>query len=451
MNRHGLIAGATGTGQDQDAAADGRGGCRRPACRCSSPTSRATSPGWRRRATPRREGRERARRRPASAWRPAGVPGRAPEPERQAGRAAARDGVVVRAAGARQGAGPQRHAGERAVAGVQVLRRPPAAAARLQGPARGAQPPDRRGRGARCATTAASRRRRSACCCARWWQLEQQGARRVLRRARARDRRSACERAPDGRGRVSVLELSDVQDKPALFSTFMMWMLARALSPAARGGRRRQAEAGVLLRRGAPAVQGRQQGVPRPGRAGGAAGALEGRRHLLRHAEPEGRPGRRSSAQLGNRVQHALRAFTPDDEKALRAAARTFPKTPFYDVEETLTTLGIGEALVTVLARERRPDARRSSPAIAPPASRMGPLTPAELAPLLRHRAGAALRDRRRPRERLRDPGRAHREPRRRRRRRQRQRRARPGGARGARAEARRRRRAARRAPGATR
>src|SRR6185503_2783770 len=49
--------------------------------------------------------------------------------------------------------------------------------------------------------------------------------------------------------------------------------------------------------------------------------------------------------QLGHRVQHALRAFTPDDEKALRAAARTFPKTPFYDVEETLTTLGIGEAL----------------------------------------------------------------------------------------------------------
>src|SRR5678809_1745180 len=54
--------------------------------------------------------------------------------------------------------------------------------------------------------------------------------------------------------------------------------------------------------------------------------------------------------QLGNRVQHALRSFTPDDEKALRAAARTFPKTSFYDVEETLTTLGIGEAFVTVLS-----------------------------------------------------------------------------------------------------
>ena len=54
-------------------------------------------------------------------------------------------------------------------------------------------------------------------------------------------------------------------------------------------------------------------------------------------------------------MQHALRAFTPDDEKALRAAARTFPKTTFYDIEETLTTLGIGEALVTVLGENGAP------------------------------------------------------------------------------------------------
>src|SRR4029078_6038849 len=54
--------------------------------------------------------------------------------------------------------------------------------------------------------------------------------------------------------------------------------------------------------------------------------------------------------QLGNRIQHALRAFTSDDDKALKAAARTFPKTTFYDIEETLTTLGIGDALVTVLS-----------------------------------------------------------------------------------------------------
>jgi uncharacterized protein len=88
-------------------------------------------------------------------------------------------------------------------------------------------------------------------------------------------------------------------------------------------------------------------------------------------------------AQLGNRVQHALRAFTPDDDKALRAAARTFPKTDHYDVEETLTTLGTGEALVTVLTPNGSPTAPFATK-IAPPASRMGPLTPPEMAPLLR-------------------------------------------------------------------
>src|SRR5690606_5703774 len=60
-------------------------------------------------------------------------------------------------------------------------------------------------------------------------------------------------------------------------------------------------------------------------------------------------------AQLGNRVQHALRAFTPDDEKAMRAAARTFPRTRWYDVEELLTSVGTGEAVVTVLNRKGNP------------------------------------------------------------------------------------------------
>src|SRR6185369_4676187 len=89
--------------------------------------------------------------------------------------------------------------------------------------------------------------------------------------------------------------------------------------------------------------------------------------------------------QLGARVQHALRAFTPDDEKALKAAARTFPKTPFYDVEETLTSLGIGEALVTVLNANGSPTMPFATRMI-PPASRMGPLTDAELA----HRIGSS-------------------------------------------------------------
>jgi len=83
-------------------------------------------------------------------------------------------------------------------------------------------------------------------------------------------------------------------------------------------------------------------------------------------------------AQLSNRVQHALRAHTPDDDTALRATVRTFPKTEFYDLEETLTSLGIGEAVVTVLDARGAP-----TPVVAtrliPPASRMAPLSPEEL------------------------------------------------------------------------
>jgi hypothetical protein len=77
--------------------------------------------------------------------------------------------------------------------------------------------------------------------------------------------------------------------------------------------------------------------------------------------------------QLGHRVQHALRAFTPDDDKALRAAARTFPKTTFYDVEETLTTLGIGEAFITVLSPKGVPT-QPFAVRLIPPASKMAPL-----------------------------------------------------------------------------
>jgi DNA helicase HerA-like ATPase len=83
-------------------------------------------------------------------------------------------------------------------------------------------------------------------------------------------------------------------------------------------------------------------------------------------------------AQLGNRIQHALRAHTPDDDAALKATVRTFPKTTFYDLAETLTSLGIGEAVVTVLNSRGAP-----TPVVAtrliPPASRMAPLTPQEL------------------------------------------------------------------------
>ena len=61
-------------------------------------------------------------------------------------------------------------------------------------------------------------------------------------------------------------------------------------------------------------------------------------------------------AQLGNRVQHALRAYTPREQKAVKAAAETFRPNPEFDVEEAITQLGVGEALVSTLARRRRAD-----------------------------------------------------------------------------------------------
>src|SRR5689334_10713018 len=76
--------------------------------------------------------------------------------------------------------------------------------------------------------------------------------------------------------------------------------------------------------------------------------------------------------QLGNRVQHALRAFTPEDAKALKATVSTFPKSPFYDLETLLTSMGIGEAAVTILSETGVP-----TPVVhtrmTPPASRMDP------------------------------------------------------------------------------
>src|SRR6185312_1355397 len=76
--------------------------------------------------------------------------------------------------------------------------------------------------------------------------------------------------------------------------------------------------------------------------------------------------------QLGNRVQHALRAFTPDDAKALSATVKTFPRSPFYDLGQLLTQLGIGEAAVTILSESGVPTPVVHT-RLRPPASRMGP------------------------------------------------------------------------------
>jgi len=182
----------------------------------------------------------------------------------------------------------------------------------------------------------------------------------------------------DGRGLMSVLELQDVQDKPQLFSTFMLWMLATLYHELPEVGDIEKPklvfffdEAHLLFDDASKALLDQVQQVVRLVRSKGVG-------VFFITQSPKDIP-EEVLGQLGHRVQHALRAFTEDDDKALRAAARTFPKTTFYDIDETLTTLGIGEAFVTVLSPKGVPT-QPFATRLIPPASKMAPLADADLA-----------------------------------------------------------------------
>jgi hypothetical protein len=89
------------------------------------------------------------------------------------------------------------------------------------------------------------------------------------------------------------------------------------------------------------------------------------------------------SAQLGNRIQHALRAFTPKEQKAVRAAAQTFRPNPEFDAERVIQELQVGEALVSVLFGNGQPSVTQRT-LIRPPMSRVGPLTASEREALIK-------------------------------------------------------------------
>jgi hypothetical protein len=182
---------------------------------------------------------------------------------------------------------------------------------------------------------------------------------------------------PDGHGMISALELQDCQDKPALFSTFMLWMLARLYLDLPEVGDLPKPklvffldEAHLLFDEASKAFRDQVEQVVRLIRSKGVG-------VIFVTQSPKDLPAE-ILGQLGSRVQHALRAFTPDDDKAMRAAARTFPKTPWYDLEELLTTVGTGEAVVTVLNTKGAPTSPVACHLIAPRAS-MSPLPTAEL------------------------------------------------------------------------
>jgi DNA helicase HerA-like ATPase len=186
---------------------------------------------------------------------------------------------------------------------------------------------------------------------------------------------------PDGRGIISVLELRDVMDKPRLFSTFMLWLLAQLYEALPEAGDLPKPklcfffdEAHLLFDDASEALMDQVERTARLIRSKGVG------IYFVTHA-PTDVPSP-ILAQLGNRVQHALRAFTPDDADNLRKTVRTFPMTDFYDVEKTLTSLGTGEALVTVLSPRGVPTPLAATRLI-PPDSLMAAIADDEVAALV--------------------------------------------------------------------
>jgi DNA helicase HerA-like ATPase len=181
----------------------------------------------------------------------------------------------------------------------------------------------------------------------------------------------------DGRGVISAIELAAVQDRPALFSTFLMWLLAELFEDLPEVGDLDKPrlvfffdEAHLLF-------------------SGASKAFLESVTQTVRLIRSKGvgivfvtqNPTDVPSAvlgQLGNRVQHALRTFTPEDAKALRKTVSTFPKSKDYDLEELLTSLGTGEAAVTVLS-ERGSPTPVAATLLRAPRSLMAPIDPAAM------------------------------------------------------------------------
>ncbi|HEX6662820.1 MAG TPA: helicase HerA-like domain-containing protein [Gaiellaceae bacterium] len=160
--------------------------------------------------------------------------------------------------------------------------------------------------------------------------------------------------APDGRGVISCLELPAVQDKPKLFSTALMWLLAELFEALPEVGDLDKPklvfffdEAHLLFDEATKAFLDSVTQTVRLIRSKGVGVFFITQTPKDIHEDV--------LAQLGNRAQHALRAFTPDDEKALRATVRTFPKSDYYKLEELLTQLGTGEAAVTILSESGVP------------------------------------------------------------------------------------------------
>jgi len=210
--------------------------------------------------------------------------------------------------------------------------------------------------------------------------LEQQGADRFFGEP-SFDVADLCRMDGMGRGVVSILRLTDLQSRPKLFSTFMMSLLAEVYASFPELGDPDRPElvifideAHLIFDEASDALMDQIETIIKLIRSKGV-----GIYFCTQNPAdiPEAVLG-----QLGLKVQHALRAFTAKDRKAIKLAAQNFPITEYYDTEELLTSLGIGEALVTVLDEKGRPTPLVHT-MLRAPQSRMDVLEPSEIQELI--------------------------------------------------------------------
>ena len=181
---------------------------------------------------------------------------------------------------------------------------------------------------------------------------------------------------PEGRGIVNVLAADKLMSTPRLYSTFLLWLLTQLFEKLPEVGDPDKPklvfffdEAHLLFTEAPKALLERIEQVTRLIRSKGV-----GVYYITQN--PLDVPDRVSS-QLGNRVQHALRAFTPREQRAVKAAAETFRPNPALNAEKAILELGTGEALVSFLEGKGEPSIVQRT-LIRPPSSRLGPLNEAE-------------------------------------------------------------------------
>lgn len=179
-----------------------------------------------------------------------------------------------------------------------------------------------------------------------------------------------------GHGVISILDASSLMTDPRLYSTFLLWLLSELFEQLPEVGDPEKPslvfffdEAHLLFKDTPKALREKIETVVRLIRSKGVG-------IYFVTQNPTDIPDA-VLGQLGHKVQHALRAFTPKDQKALRAAAQTFRANKDIDVEKTITELKVGEALVSVLDAEGTPSVVQRT-LIAPPRSRIGPLEESE-------------------------------------------------------------------------